>query len=116
MALSDIFPFIVTFLVTLFGSYLTIKVTIAELKKDLVYLKERLEKELLSKGQHEVQAKEDMREVKDDLKMIFNSINQIQINFARLEARNEGKDEVINELKDAVTTIIGKRQSSKQQL
>jgi hypothetical protein len=47
-----------------------------------------------------------MREVKDDLKMIFKSINEIQINFARMEARSEGKDEVINELKNAVTTII----------
>lgn len=106
MTLSDFLPFIITFLITLFGSYLTIRVTIAELKKDLVYLKDKLETEIISKGQHETQAKDDMREVKDDLKMIFKSINEIQINFARMEARSEGKDEVINELKNAVTTII----------
>ena len=57
-----------------------------------------------------VWTKDDMKEVKDDLKMIFKSINEIQINFARMEARSEGKDEVIGELKNAVTTILQQRQ------
>ena len=47
-----------------------------------------------------------MKEVKKDLKLIFKSINDMQVNFARMEARNEGKDDVINELKNAVTTIL----------
>jgi E3 ubiquitin-protein ligase DOA10 len=106
MILSDFLPFIITFLITLFGSYLTIRVTIAELKKDIVSVKDKLETEITSKFQQETQAKDDMKEVKDDLKMIFKSINEIQINFARMEARSEGKDEVINELKNAVTTIL----------
>jgi flagellar basal body-associated protein FliL len=106
MVLSQFIPFIITFVITLFGSYITIRVTIAELKKDLIYLKDKLETEITSKVQHESQAKEDMKEVKEDLKMIFKSINEIQINFARMEARSEGKDEVINELKNAVTTIL----------
>jgi hypothetical protein len=106
MNINQFIPFLITFIVTIIGSYITIKVTIAEIKKDLVYLKDKLETEITSKGQHETQAKDDMREVKDDLKMIFKSINEIQINFARMEARSEGKDEVINELKNAVTTII----------
>jgi anaerobic C4-dicarboxylate transporter len=109
MDLSQYIPLIITFIVTLIGSYITIKVTIAELKKDQTYLREKLEAEILTKAQHESQAKEDMKEVKDDLKMIFNSINQIQINFAKMEARSEGKDEVISELKNAVTTIIRER-------
>ena len=109
MVLSQFIPFIITFVITLFGSYITIRVTIAELKKDHIYLKEKLEFELASKIQHEAQAKEDMKEVKDDLKMIFKSINEIQINFARMEARSEGKDEVISELKNAVTTILSDR-------
>jgi anaerobic C4-dicarboxylate transporter len=110
MELSQFLPLSITFVVTLIGSYITIKVTIAELKKDLVFLKEKLETELTTKIQHETQAKEDMKEVKDDLKMIFKSINEIQINFARMEARSEGKDEVITELKNAVTTILQQRQ------
>jgi formate-dependent nitrite reductase cytochrome c552 subunit len=111
MEFSQFIPLLITFVVTLIGSYITIRITIAEIKKDLTYLKERMEQEVLSKVQHETQAKEDMREVKDELKMIFKSINEIQINFARMEARNEGKDEVINELKNAVTTIISGKQS-----
>lgn len=110
MYLSQYFPLFVTFIVTLVGSYLTIKVTIAELKKDLVFLKDKLESELATKLQHEQQAKDDMKEVKDDLKLIFKSINEMQINFARMEARSEGKDEVISELKNAVTTILQQRQ------
>lgn len=106
MELSQLLPFSLTFIITLVGSYITIKVTMAELKKDITFLKDKLETELTTKIQHETQAKEDMKEVKDDLKMIFKSINEIQINFARMEARSEGKDEVISELKNAVTTIL----------
>ena len=110
MELSQYLPLLITFVVTLIGSYITIKVTIAELKKDFGFLKDKLESELQTKLQHETQAKDDMKEVKDDLKMIFKSINEIQINFARMEARSEGKDEVIGELKNAVTTILQQRQ------
>jgi hypothetical protein len=106
MELSQLLPFSLTFIITMVGSYITIKVTMAELKKDITFLKDKLETELTTKIQHETQAKEDMKEVKDDLKMIFKSINEIQINFARMEARSEGKDEVISELKNAVTTIL----------
>ena len=106
MELNQFLPLSITFVITLIGSYITIKVTIAELKKDFVFLKEKLENELISKVQNEAQAKGDMKEVKDDLKLIFKSINEIQINFARMEARSEGKDDVINELKNAVTTIL----------
>lgn len=109
MELNQFIPLLITFATTLLGSYITIKITIAEIKKDLAFLKERLETELVAKVQHESQAKEDMKEVKEDLKLIFKSINEIQVNFARMEARSEGKDEVISELKDAVTTILKDR-------
>ena len=109
MEYNQFFPLLITFVTTLLGSYITIKITIAEIKKDLSFLKEKLESELVSKMQHESQAKDDMKEVKDELKLIFKSINEIQVNFARMEARSEGKDEVIGELKDAVTTILKDR-------
>ena len=110
MDISNLLPLSITFVITMIGSYITIKVTMAEFKKDLSFLKDKLETELTTKIQHDSQAKEDMKEVKDDLKMIFKSINEMQINFARMEARSEGKDEVIGELKDAVTTILKQRQ------
>jgi hypothetical protein len=106
MELNQLLPLSITFVITMVGSFITIKVTMAEFKKDLSFLKDKLETELTAKIQHESQAKEDMKEVKDDLKMIFKSINEIQINFARMEARSEGKDDVINELKNAVTAIL----------
>jgi hypothetical protein len=106
MEFNQFIPLFITFIISLTGSYLTIKISIAEIKKDLVFLKDRMEKEVTTKVQNEAQAKEDMKEVKEDLKMIFKSINNIQINFARMEARSEGKDEVINELKNAVTIIL----------
>ena len=109
MEFNEFFPLLITFITTLFGSYITIKITIAEIKKDLSFLKEKLESELMSKTQHESQAKDDMKDVKEELKLIFKSINEIQVNFARMEARSEGKDEVIGELKDAVTTILKER-------
>jgi len=106
MEFNQFIPLFITFIISLTGSYLTIKISIAEIKKDLVFLKDRMENEVTTKVQNESQAKEDMKEVKEDLKMIFKSINNIQINFARMEARSEGKDEVINELKNAVTIIL----------
>ena len=74
--------------------------------KDISYYKDKID--LLEKfiKTNENQTKNDMNEVKQDLKLIFKSINDVQINFARMEARNEGKDDVINELKNAVTTIL----------
>lgn len=106
MELNQFIPLLITFIISLTGSYITIRVTIAELKKDLTFLKEKLESELSSKIKNETQAKEDMKEVKDELKLIFKSINEVQINFARMEARSEGKDEVINEFKNVVSTIL----------
>jgi hypothetical protein len=109
MDFNRFFPLLITFVTTLLGSYITIKITIAEIKKDLSFLKEKLESELVAKMQHESQAKDDMKEVKDELKLIFKSVNEVKINFARMEARSEGKDEVISELKNAVTTILKDR-------
>ena len=109
MDYPQFFPLLITFLTTILGSYITIKITITEIKKDLYFLKEKLESELTSKVQSESQTKEDMKEVKTDLKLISKSINEMQVNFARMEARGQGKDEVIMELKNAVTTILKDR-------
>ena len=106
MALTIYIPLLITFVATIIGSYIFIRIAIAELKKDLFYLKDKLESEIEKKTEHERQSKEDIKEVKDELKSITKALNDIQINFARMEARYEGKDEVIMELKNAVTTII----------
>ena len=99
-------PFIVTLIISLATSYIAMKISIAEIKKDIFYLKDRLEHELAQKSEREEQVKEAFKEMKDDLKSITKSLNEIQLNFARMEARYEGKDEVVSELKSAVTTIL----------
>ena len=106
MILNDYFPLIITFVITLIGSYITIKINITELKKDISYFKSKIDSSDSFIKVTENQSKLDMKEVKQDLKLIFKSINDMQVNFARMEARNEGKDDVINELKNAVTTIL----------
>ena len=106
MILNEYFPLIITFVITLIGSYITIKINITELKKDISYFKSKIDSSDSFIKITENQSKIDMKEVKQDLKLIFKSINDMQVNFARMEARNEGKDDVINELKNAVTTIL----------
>ncbi len=106
MNLTQFFPLLITLVISLFGSWLTIRVTIAELKKDITHLQEKLELITTTRNEHEKQSKDDMKELKDDMKKIFESINEMKVGMARMEARNEGKDEVIGQLKDAVTTIL----------
>ena len=106
MNLLNYFPLFITILVSLLGSWITIRITIAELKKDILHLQEKLELITTTRNEHEKQSKGDMKELKDDMKKIFDSINEMKVGMARMEARNEGKDEVIGQLKDAVTTIL----------
>ena len=99
----------ITFIFTLIGSYITIKINIIELKKDISFLRSKIEADDNYQLANQSQAKIDMKEVKDDLKIICKLINEMQVNFAKMEARSEGKDEVINELKEAVTVILKSR-------
>ncbi len=43
------------------------------------------------------------------IKKIFDYMSDMKVQMARMEARNEGKDDVVNELKEAVTTILKTR-------
>ena len=106
MTLTQFLPLLVTLAVSLLGAWITIRISIAELKKDIVHLQEKLEIITTTRNEHEKQSKDDMKELKDDMKKIFESINEMKVGVARMEARNEGKDEVIGQLKDAVTTIL----------
>lgn len=106
MTLTQFLPLLITVVLTMVGSWLTVRVSLAELKKDITHLQEKLELITNTREEHEKQSKEDMKELKDDMKKIFESINEMKVGMARMEARNEGKDEVIGQLKDAVTTIL----------
>lgn len=109
MTILQFLPLIVTLILSLFGSWFTIRITIAEFKKDISYLQEKVELITITRNEQDKQSKDDMKELKDDMKKIFESINEMKVGMARMEARNEGKDEVISQLKDAVTTILKER-------
>lgn len=109
MEITKYLPLFITFIFTLIGSYITIKINIIELKKDISFLRSKIESDDNYQLTNQTQAKIDMKEVKDDLKIICKLINEMQVNFAKMEARSEGKDEVINELKEAVTVILKSR-------
>ena len=109
MEITKYLPLFITFIFTLIGSYITIKINIIELKKDISFLRSKIEADDNYQLSNQTQAKIDMKEVKDDLKIICKLINEMQVNFAKMEARSVGKDEVINELKEAVTVILKSR-------
>jgi hypothetical protein len=109
MQLNQIIALILTIGISLIGSWITIRVSIAELKRDILYLREKIEFMETSKTNQEMQSKNDMKELKDDIKKIFEYMSDMKVQMARMEARNEGKDDVVNELKEAVTTILKTR-------
>ena len=106
MTLTQFLPLLITLGISLLGAWITIRISIAELKKDIVHLQEKLELVTETRTIHEKESKDDMKELKEDMKKIFESINEMKVQMAKMEARSEGKDEVIGELKDAVTTIL----------
>jgi len=106
MTFYQLLSLLITLSISLLGAWITIRISITELKKDISHLQEKVELITTSRNEHDKQSKDDMKELKDDMKKIFASINEMKVGMARMEARNEGKDEVIGQLKDAVTTIL----------
>ena len=70
MTFTQFIP-ILTLIASLFGAWITIRITIAELKKDISHLQEKLELITTTRNEHEKQSKDDMKELKDDMKKIF---------------------------------------------
>lgn len=108
MELSQSISMIITVGGAVLGSYITIRIAIAEIKKDVTYLKEKIEGEINSKKDLEEEHKNNMKEVRDDVKAIFTTLTKIQIEFAKNQGKNEGRDEVLGVVKDAITTMSKK--------
>jgi hypothetical protein len=105
MEFLKILPMILTVAFAILGSYITIRIAIAEIKKDIVYLKEKIEGEIIATKESEDEHKETMKEVRSDVKAIFSTLTKIQVDFAKNQGKNEGRDEVLNVVKDAISTI-----------
>jgi predicted nuclease with TOPRIM domain len=108
MEINQSIPMIITVISAIGGSYITIRIAIAEIKKDVSYLKEKIESEINSKKELEEEHKNNMKEVRDDVKAIFTTLTKIQIEFAKNQGKNEGRDEVLGVVKDAITTMSKK--------
>jgi hypothetical protein len=108
MELNQSISMIITVGGAVLGSYITIRIAIAEIKKDVTYLKEKIEGEINSKKDLEEEHKNNMKEVRDDVKAIFTTLTKIQIEFAKNQGKNEGRDEVLGVVKDAITTMSKK--------
>ena len=108
MEINQSIPMIITVISAIGGSHITIRIAIAEIKKDVSYLKEKIESEINSKKELEEEHKNNMKEVRDDVKAIFTTLTKIQIEFAKNQGKNEGRDEVLGVVKDAITTMSKK--------
>ena len=81
MDITKYIPLFITFIFTLIGSYITIKINIIELKKDISFLRSKIEADDNYQLSNQTQAKIDMKEVKDDLKIICKLINEMQVRW-----------------------------------
>ena len=105
MELSQFLPLSITFVITLIGSYMTIKVTIAELKKDMAFLRDKIESEVQAKNKLETTHQGVINEVRDDVKAIFRTLTKMQVD----QAKNEGQESVIKALKEAIIDLNNKK-------
>lgn len=104
MEIKDYLGIIISLVGGLLGAFVIVKVAIAELKKDFGYLKERLDTEIKSKDKMEKDHSSAMDEVRGDVKAIFRTLTAIQVDMAK----SQGRDEVLNVVKDALEKITKK--------
>lgn len=100
---ENIIPYI-SMVGAILGAYITVRIAIAELKKDIQHLNEKLEAEITNKVRMENDHAMHMNEVRDDVKAIFRTLTKIQVDMAR----SQGRDEVLDTVKDAVVTLAKK--------
>lgn len=94
-------PYLTTIVLAMLGSYLTVKVNIAELRKDNKHITDRLDQEILNKSKKEDRDDTNMKDMKSDIKNIFKILTQIQINVARDSSRKE----VLDTIKDTLAKL-----------
>jgi len=104
---NEIVPFIFAVAVGILGAYITVKIAVAELKKDISHLNEKLVTEIVNKTANEEAHNSNMQEVRDDMKAIFRTLTKIQVDVAK----GQGRDEMMGAVKDAVLTIAGSKKT-----
>ena len=84
-----------------FGAYLIVRVAIAEIKKDISYLSEKLDSEIQAKNKLEDNTQAVINEVRDDVKAIFQTLTKMQV----AQAKQEGQEILVRALKEAIQEL-----------
>lgn len=87
------------------SAYITVKVTVAELRKDIIHVREKLDDEIQSKSEKELSNSKYRTEVRDDVKAIFRTLTKIQVDVAKTEAR----EDVLNVVREAIDAVNKKK-------
>ena len=98
---SDIIQYLVIVISAIGGAYITVKVSIAELKKDISHLKEKLDAEMTQKNKMEDNHSATINEVRDDVKAIFRTLTKMQVD----QAKAQGQETVLKGIKEAVENL-----------
>lgn len=83
------------------SAYITVKVAVAELRKDITHVQQKLDAEIESKTQSEASNEKYRDEVRDDVRAIFKLLTKIQVDVAKSQAR----EEVLTVVKNAIEAV-----------
>ncbi len=92
--MQEYLPYIFTIVSAVGGAYLTVRVTMAEMKRDIKYIEEKIDSEIDSK-------KGSDSEMKEDIKNIFKLLTNIKVDLAK----TQGHAELVTAIKDAIVTL-----------
>ena len=101
MEIGNYIGIIISLVGGIFGAYLIVRVAIAELKKDISYLKDKLDYEVEAKNKLENTHQTVINEVRDDVKAIFRTLTKMQVD----QAKTEGQESIIKALKEAILDL-----------
>ena len=101
MDINNYIGIVISLVGGIFGAYLIVRVAIAELKKDINYLKEKLDGEIQAKNKLESNHQSVINEVRDDVKAIFRTLTKMQVD----QAKTEGQEALIKAFKEAITDL-----------
>ena len=92
--MQEYLPYIFTIVSAGGGAYLTVRITMAEMKRDIKYIEEKIDTEIENKKGNDA-------EMKEDIKNIFKLLTNIKVDLAR----TQGHAELVTAIKDAIVTI-----------
>ena len=81
-----ILPYLITVIASVGGAYVTVRVTIAEMKRDISHVQGKLENEI-------IESRQNMTEIRSDMKNISSSLTNLQVSIAYLKGKQDEKDQ-----------------------